>query len=145
MVLWIRHRSQKCPLFCLLSSPRIAMYLGVPQNSMQRRTSDPKRKLLGQETQRQQQRHEPLAAPLVLPPLQHQLSPLKNNGGLPRMDLFFSVGKQGASREPQVMVSPFECTGSEHEILTIDRTTTACIFFGRQVHVGSASGQGTPY
>ncbi|KAG1722735.1 uncharacterized protein EDB91DRAFT_1088029 [Suillus paluster] len=52
----------------------------VPQNT-ERRPSDPNSQL-GQETQRQQQ-HEPFAAPLVLPPLQPQLSPLENNGCKP--------------------------------------------------------------
>ncbi|KAG0693067.1 hypothetical protein DFH29DRAFT_1084401 [Suillus ampliporus] len=98
---------------------------GMPQNT-QRRPSDPNSQL-GQDTQRQQQRHEPFVAPLVLPPLQPQLSPLENNGGLPRMDPFFSTGQQGASREPQVM------------------TNDGMYLFGRQVHGGSASGQGTLY
>ncbi|KAG1810293.1 uncharacterized protein HD556DRAFT_1436011 [Suillus plorans] len=62
--------------------------------------------------------------------MQPQLSPLKNSGGLPRMDPFFSAGQQGASHEPQVM------------------NNNGLYLFGCQAHVGSASsssGQGTPY
>ncbi|KAG1854602.1 hypothetical protein F4604DRAFT_1932666 [Suillus subluteus] len=62
--------------------------------------------------------------------MQPQLSPLKNSGGLPQMDPFFSVGQQGVSHEPQVM------------------NNNGLYLFGHQAHVGSASsssGQGTPY